>query len=349
MTDKKKYNPYVQYRRPADGYPWFVNVIVTTRCNLRCQMCRSYESNKDLSDKKKVFRFFDALGKWLPTPRMVILTGGEPLLHPDIFDYIRKLADLGFIPALNSNGVLLNVETVDKLVDAGLGIINVSLDGDETMHDEQRNGPGLYKGVTDSLHYLSNHTDLIIGVVTVVSAKSAKGLPRLVRQLEKNKRLGGIQFQAIIPTMARPWDPEFFKKSSLWPRTEKERALMQKVLDELETMRTKGYNINNPPSQIDHWRKYFDDPTSINTDNPCEVAQNNLLVTADGAVQFCNLFGQIGTIEDDPKVLWESEEAQTMRQEMRHCKEACNFFVNCCYIDDNSAGCSSVKTPKDQS
>ncbi len=336
MVKKKSYNPYLQYRRPADQYPWFVNVIVTTRCNLRCQMCRSYESNKDLKDKGKVLNFFDGLGKWLPTPRMVILTGGEPLLHPDIFDYIRKLSDIGFIPALNSNGILLNVETVDKLVDAGLGIINISLDGDQTMHDSQRNGPGLYRGVMDSIHYLSNHTNLIIGIVAVISAKSAKGLPKLVRKLEKNKRLGGIQFQAIIPTMARPWDPKFFKTSSLWPRTRQEQSRVQKVLNELESMRKRGYNINNPPSQIDHWRKYFNNPENINSEEPCQVAENNLLVTADGAVQFCNLYGQIGTIDDDPQSLWESDKAKEMRNRMRHCAEPCNFFVNCCYIDDNA-------------
>lgn len=339
MVEKNNYDPYVQYRRPADGFPWFVNVIVTTRCNLRCQMCRSYESNKDLKDKQKVFRFFDRLGRWLPTPRMVILTGGEPLLHPDVFDYIRKLSSLGFIPALNSNGVLLDIETIEKLVDAGLGIINVSLDGDESMHDQQRNGPGLYRGVTDSLHYLSNHTDLIIGIVTVISAKSAKGLPALVRKLEKNKRLGGIQFQAIIPTMARPWDPEFFRTSSLWPRTDKELSQMLDVLDELEAMRKEGYNINNPPSQIAHWRKYFKNPESIRTDAPCKVAENNLLVTADGTVQFCNLYGQIGTIDDDPKKLWESKKAKKMRKKMQNCKEPCNFFVNCCFLDDDGLGC----------
>lgn len=331
----KPYGTFCQFRRPDDGYPWFINIIVTTKCNLRCEMCKSYEVKPEHAPAEKVLEFFNKLGDWLPKPRMVILTGGEPLVHPNILDYIRKLTSVGLIPALNSNGVALTREMIEKLQDAGLRMINISLDGFSNVHNFQRNGPGLYDGVRDVLYHLSKKTDFEISVVSVISAYSAKDLPRLVQELSKNSRLGGIQFQALIPTLSRPWDLAFYDESPMWPTTPEKLNQVLKTLDTLILMREQGYPINNPPSQFEHWRRYFNNPKNFLVGQQCTVAENNLQMHCDGSLIFCNNYGKLGTIGDDPKILWESAIAAKMRQNMKKCTLPCNYFVNCCYIEQD--------------
>lgn len=335
MSDEKEiFSPFRQYRRPDDGLPWFVNVIITTRCNMRCQMCRSYEIEQDIGPTGDVISFFKRLGAWLPLPRMAILTGGEPLLHADIMEYVRALSAIGFIPALNTNGAALTDEKVAELKEAGLEAINFSLDSVGKMHDEQRRGPGLAGGVLDMISHVSRHTDWAIGVVSVISALSAEGLPELVKRVSENDRLGGIQFQAVIPTMAAEWDDGFFDTNPLWPQSDVELNQVLNALDRLENMRGEGYPINNPPSQFAHWRKYFRDPKNFTTGLPCRVPDDNLLISAQGKVQFCNHYGDIGSLKDDPEKLWNSEKAKKMRREMEDCDMACNFFVNCCFVEN---------------
>jgi MoaA/NifB/PqqE/SkfB family radical SAM enzyme len=328
------HSPYIQYQRPDDGLPWFVNVIVTTLCNLRCAMCQSWENNESLGPRNEVLGFFDRLADWLPSPRMVILTGGEPLIHPDIFEYIDRLSSLGFIPALNSNGVALSIETVQKLEKSGLRVINLSLDGLEETHDKNRNGPGCFRGVLDMIHFISQSTDFAISVVTVINSQNAKELPALVRMLAE-MGIAGIQFQAIVPTLAKPWSDEFFKTDPLWPDSDEKIADLHQCIDELCKLKSDGYPINNPPSQMLRWKRYFLDPNTLFSGETCDVAQNNLLIRADGAIQFCNHYGTLGTIKDDPKTLWKSELAIKMRREMEKCERPCNFFVNCCYIEND--------------
>ena len=327
------YDPFCQHKRPDDGLPWFVHIIVTTRCNLRCKMCISYESKTDLGPKEKVLGFIDRLGDWLPTPRMVIFTGGEPLMHPNIVDFVRRMAKNGFIPSLNTNAALLTAAKVDELVEAGLQVINISLDGKADVHDVQRNAPGLYEGVRDIIQYISGQGVLKLSVVSVISALSAKGLPTLVRDLGENTNISNVRFQSIIPTMGRAWDEGFFKNNPLWPTNSEKLDEVLGTLDELNRMKQEGGPVNNPPSQFDRWREYFQNPTELFAEEVCSVGESNLVLNAQGNVLFCNDYGRLGTLDDDPRVLWESERAEKMREKMGRCKKPCNFFVNCCYLE----------------
>jgi len=345
MSDN--YDPLYSFRRPADGLPWFINLIITARCNLYCHSCASASVNMPMPPKEKVLAFIDHLAEWLPTPRMVIVTGGEPLMHPNIMEFLERLSRHGFITTLNSNGSLLNVEKVEQLKRLDLRVLNLSLDGIGELHDRLRNAPGLFQGVMDILYYMSHNTDFLINAITQINAVNAYNLPDLVRYVTGKPKFRVFRFQAIVPTLSRPWTTDFFKESHLWPRTDAELTTVLKAMDELEELREQGYPINNPHSQFEHWRRYFRDPFNFRGNQGCRVAYDNFQSMPDGTVNFCDKFPALGTIEDDPKTLWESPEAEKMRKEMSRCTRPCNYTVNCCFLEEEG-GCALTPSGENQ-
>lgn len=186
------------------------------------------------------------------------------------------------------------------------------------------------------LEYASRHSALPLRAVALISAAGAADLPELVRRLSGAYRLETIHFQAIIPPLAVPWSWEFFDRDPLWPRDPQMLAAVLAALDELEQMKSDGWPINNPAAQFALWRGYFRDPRGFFADRPCRVARDHLLVTADGAVTFCDHYGALGTIADDPGELWRSPAAARLRENMTGCARGCNYRVNCCYTQVDS-------------
>jgi len=333
----RPYN-YFQYRR--EGFPRVINLNPTLRCNLFCDMCQAPSSKSVEAPPDKMLSFLDRLGAWLPDPLMFIITGGEPLMHKHIYDYVAKISQIGHIPVLNTNGALLTVERIRRLIDARVGVFNISLDGVGKLHDQLRNGPGLYAGILDIIYYLTHNTDLNVNAVSVIHALNAHSLPELVGILRAMPGFGVMQFQAVVPTLARAWSDDFFKLSPLWPRTREQLDVVLSTIDNLEALKRDGVRVNNPNSQFAMWRRYFTDPYRLGASYPCLAMHNMLQVTVDGKFQLCERHGAIGTIDDDPAVVWNGERAQQVRAAMRSCTATCNFKLNCCYFaDEDQAVC----------
>jgi len=334
----RPYN-YFQYRR--EGFPRVINLNPTLRCNLFCDMCQAPSSKSVEAPPDKMLSFLDRLGAWLPDPLMFIITGGEPLLSKHTLDYIERIAKVGHIPVLNTNGVLLTVERIKRLIDAGLEVVNISLDGVGELHDRLRNGPGLYAGILDILYYLTHYTSLNVNVVMVIHALNAHSLPELAGVLRYQlPGLGGMQYQAVVPTLAGGWNKDFFELSPLWPRTQRERDVVLATIDHLIALKRDGAKIYNPYSQFHMWQRYFTDPHRLGASYPCLAMHNMLQVTVDGKIQLCERHGAIGTIDDDPAVVWNGERAQRVRAAMHDCAATCNYKLNCCYFaDEDQAVC----------
>jgi len=78
---------------------------------------------------------------------IVILTGGEPLLRPDIFEIARYGTDKGLRMVMAPNGTLITEATAEKMVEAGIRRISISLDGaTREKHDAFRGVPGAFEG-----------------------------------------------------------------------------------------------------------------------------------------------------------------------------------------------------------
>jgi MoaA/NifB/PqqE/SkfB family radical SAM enzyme len=125
----------------AGKRPLTVSIEVTKRCNARCSFC-GYWQNKDrneLASYVEVVRKFD--------PLIVVITGGEPLLRPDLVEMVANIKQLpGFrYMTLLTNGWLLSEEKVRALVKAGINQINVSMNYPDARQDQERGLPGLFE------------------------------------------------------------------------------------------------------------------------------------------------------------------------------------------------------------
>jgi len=126
--------------------PLFATLAVTWRCNYRCTFC-------DLPDRAHGDPPLATLVERLELLERrgalaVGLTGGEPLLHPQLFEVVAAARRFGLLVHLNTNGSRLAAERVAPLLAAGLHSINVSLDGARAAtHDALRGVPGSFEQI----------------------------------------------------------------------------------------------------------------------------------------------------------------------------------------------------------
>jgi heme b synthase len=117
----------------------------TAGCNLECIHCRRIDVSKQLMKSDLTFddslRFIDQLASFAKP--ILVLSGGEPLFRPDIFDIAQHARDRGLTVALATNGTLIDEAVARKIVDAGIRRVAISIDGaDEVTHDAFRRQPG---------------------------------------------------------------------------------------------------------------------------------------------------------------------------------------------------------------
>lgn len=109
--------------------PWFTQLVVIRKCNLSCAYCNEFDKTSDpvpLETLKQRAQKLKSLGAF-----SINLTGGEPIMHPDLLELIRYCRyDLQFLKTtMISNGFYLNPELIQKLNEAGLQDMQISIDG----------------------------------------------------------------------------------------------------------------------------------------------------------------------------------------------------------------------------
>jgi len=127
---------------PPAFLPLTISWNLTQKCNLACAHCYIDASAKsDTSrelDPKESIELLHTIAK-VNSQAVLILTGGEPLLRKDIYDLVRESTKLGFWTVLGSHGGLLTEATADRLAQAGLKGVGVSIDSlDPVKHDRFR-------------------------------------------------------------------------------------------------------------------------------------------------------------------------------------------------------------------
>jgi heme b synthase len=127
----------------------------TAGCNLECIHCRrlevSHELAKDDMTTEESKAFIDSLTEFASP--ILVLSGGEPLFRPDIFEIARYATDKGLTVAMATNGTLVNAEVARKLKESGIRRVSISLDGATAkIHDEFRKIPGSFEDAIQGLH-----------------------------------------------------------------------------------------------------------------------------------------------------------------------------------------------------
>ncbi len=92
---------------------------------------------------------------------MVIVAGGEPLLHPDIFSVISQIRQRSMLPLLAISGTGLNEDVAQKLADSGLSSVQVSLDASTQELNDAIRGPGNFDEVLRGIRLLAAHKVMV--------------------------------------------------------------------------------------------------------------------------------------------------------------------------------------------
>ncbi|TXL17985.1 heme d1 biosynthesis radical SAM protein NirJ [Methylococcaceae bacterium HT3] len=129
-------------RKPAA--PVVISNLIR-RCNLTCKHC--YTTSADINfpgelSTEAIYNIMDDL-KAYKVP-VLILSGGEPLLHPDIFKISQRAKDMDFYVALSSNGTLITEKNIQKIAAINYQYVGVSLDGIGKTHDDSRQQQGSF-------------------------------------------------------------------------------------------------------------------------------------------------------------------------------------------------------------
>jgi heme d1 biosynthesis radical SAM protein NirJ len=170
--------------RPPSGPVVVWNLI--RRCNLACKHCYSISADKDFPGElstKEVFAVMEDL-KAFGVP-VLILSGGEPLLRPDIFEISHRARDMGFYVGLSTNGTLIHEGNIGDIAAAGYNYVGISLDGIGTTHDRFRRKEGAFAA---SMHAVELCRDLGIkvGIRFTMTADNAHELPRMLALLDEH-------------------------------------------------------------------------------------------------------------------------------------------------------------------
>ncbi len=143
-------------------HPIMAHIIPIRRCNLSCTYCNEYDDFSKPVAIDTMLRRIDLLGN-LRTG-VVTLSGGEPLLHPELDDVIRRIRANNALAGMITNGYLLTADRVQKLNDAGLDHLQISIDN--LMPDDVSKKS--LKVLDKKLQILAEHADFHVNINSVL-------------------------------------------------------------------------------------------------------------------------------------------------------------------------------------
>jgi len=258
----------------ATERPIVVSFEVTDACTCYCKHCdhggpRDQSRNLKPSDYR---RYMEAL-----RPCVVQISGGEPLMRPDLVEIVRNIKSDSGLPytILVSNWSLMTEERYLELRAAGVHQFSVSLDFPDQRHDSFRGYPGLFEHLSRMVPRLAalGHDDIVLNTCI-----TSENLPEINAAADKAREWGvNICYSAY--SVRRTGCREYFLN------TPEQLAILNRELDRVETRRDHTHWIVNTPATMEATRRYFE-----NGGTPgCKAGLRFLVVTSDGALQPCSM------------------------------------------------------------
>lgn len=180
--------------------PRIVAWELTRRCPLACRHCRAaagagaQEDELSPPDAQRLVRALAAL-----PVRLLILTGGEPLLRTDVCDIARTASGRGIRVVVATCGLQLSAARAQALREAGVSAVSVSLDApDAAGHDSFRGVPGAFEGSLQGL-YNAREAGLPFQVNTTVTRHNREQLPALA-DLAEREGARTLDLFFLVPT-----------------------------------------------------------------------------------------------------------------------------------------------------
>ncbi|MCW5980429.1 MAG: radical SAM protein [Bryobacteraceae bacterium] len=240
-------------------HPILAHLIPIRRCNLACKYCNEYDHASKPVPITTMLRRVNRLAD-LGTS-VITISGGEPLLHPELDAIIAQIRSRGMIAGLITNGYLLNTGRVRRLNEAGLDHMQISIDNVEPDEVSKKS----LKTLDYRLQLLAKHADFHVNINSVVGG----GIPNPEDALTVGKRAVALGFTSTVGIIH---DGD----GQLRPLGERERS----VYRAMRAMQKSSY------SQINH----FQDAIAEGRQNDwrCRSGARYLYVCEDGLVHYCS-------------------------------------------------------------
>lgn len=186
------------FETPSSDYPppRLVFWETTAGCNLACIHCRRITVADQLVPQDlTTAEAFDLIDQIAAFARPIfVLSGGEPLFRPDIFDIARHAAGAGLIVALATNGTLITPEVARRIKASGIQRVSISFDGADAPTHNLFRGTGAFERAVVGMRYLAE-----IGVPyqinTTVARHNAHQMPQT---LDLAKGLGATALHLFL-------------------------------------------------------------------------------------------------------------------------------------------------------
>ncbi len=150
-------------------------LLLNKRCNLRCDFCDlwHYTDMMPFESAATIIRRAPAAGV-----KTLVITGGEPFVHPRIYELIELARNLDLGVNITTNATLL-VKDLERLKQSRVNSLSISLDGFEATHDRLRGVDGTYREVMDAIEVLQRETEIWLNIYFVVTNQNVRDLARV--------------------------------------------------------------------------------------------------------------------------------------------------------------------------
>jgi len=182
--------------------PIAMTFAVTYDCQCKCVQCsagKHYRTDiPELTTEEAKKLIDDSLNLGIS---VLAFTGGEPLLRDDIFDLIKHVNKKKAVPIIFTNGQFLTEENINKLADAGLFCLYVSIDSpNPEEHDELRGMPGLFDTALKGIR-IAKEKEMFVGLSSYATQSSTKeGRYKEIHNLAKELGLHNVMLFDGVPT-----------------------------------------------------------------------------------------------------------------------------------------------------
>src|SRR5271170_5527869 len=158
-----------EWRMIFDGvrstdHPVMAHIIPIRRCNLACTYCNEYDDFSKPVATEEMFARIDRLGAMGTS--IVTISGGEPLLHPELDAIIARIRERGMLAGLITNGYLLVADRIERLNRAGLEYLQISIDNVQPDDVSKKS----LKVLDKKLELLAEHAEFHVNINSVLGS-----------------------------------------------------------------------------------------------------------------------------------------------------------------------------------
>jgi MoaA/NifB/PqqE/SkfB family radical SAM enzyme len=240
-------------------HPVLAHVIPMRRCNLACAYCNEYDDHSKPVPLETMYQRLDHLAALGTT--VITISGGEPLLHPELDLLIARVRHHGMIAGMITNGYLLTAERIQRLNRAGLDHLQISIDN--VLPDEVSKKS--LKVLDKKLQLLSEHAEFHVNINSVVGG----GIRNPQDAMTVGTRALELGFTSTIGIIH---DGD----GQLQPLAEAERSVYSamRAMEKSSYARINGFQDNIAHGRENQWR--------------CRAGARYLYICEDGLVHYCS-------------------------------------------------------------